>query len=190
MNTMRNKRIIGITGSFGSGKTTVANIFKDLGAYVIDADKIAKQLMKNKKIKSKIKNEFGTINRKNLSDVVFSDKRKLLKLNKIVHPIVIKEIKNRIKKSKNKIIVVDVPLLFEAKMEKFFDKIIVVNCDKKMQIKRLIKKGFEKRDILKRIKSQLPIEKKLKFADYVIDNNMDIISTKKQVKKIWVDINV
>ena len=128
--------IIGITGSFGSGKTTVANMFKNYGFKVINADKIYhKKFYKNNALKNKIKKEFGTLDRKKIKKIVFDDSKKLKKLNAIAHPTIIKTIKKEIKRIKNKKIIVDVPLLFESKIEKMFDKIIVVDCDKNKQVK-------------------------------------------------------
>jgi dephospho-CoA kinase len=180
--------VIGITGSFGSGKTTVARMFAKKGAHVIDADRVVKSLWKNSGIKLLMKKEFMTVNKKEVADIAFSDKNKLNKLNRIFHPIVARKIKREIGRSRKKFIVVDVPLLIEAKMQKIFDIIIVVSCAKPEQIKRLSER-FAKHDILKRIDSQLPINDKIKYADFVIDNSASLSDTKKQFDKIWRCIN-
>ena len=170
--------IIGITGSFGSGKTTVANMFKKYGFKVINVDKLYHNIYnKNKSLKNKIKKEFSTLDRNKIKNIVFNDSKRLIKLNKITHPIIIKEIKKEISaiikkyaqksrifgtnsvgnkknttinknnnkklKNGNKInvkVIIDVPLLFEAKIQYLFDKIIVVKCSKNEQIKRILKK--------------------------------------------------
>jgi len=182
--------IIGVTGSFGSGKTIVANMFRKYDFKVINVDKLYHNIYtKNKLLKNKIKNEFGTINRNQLKKIVFNDYNKLKKLNKITHPIIINSIKkiiNNIKKNKNKIkIIIDAPLLIEAKAMNLVDKIIVVKCSKKEQIKRILKKGkYSKKEIEQIIKSQLPLNKKIKHADFVVDNNKAIKETEKRVKTI------
>src|SRR3989338_1052172 len=169
--------IIGITGSFGSGKTTVSNIFKKYGFEVINADKLYHGVYnKNKALRNKIKKEFCTLNRSQLKKIVFNNPKRLKKLNNITHPIIIKEIKKEIdeikKYNKEARIIVDVPLLFEAKMQNMFDKIIVVKCDEKIQFERLLKNGKHTRKEIENIlNSQMPLNEKLKHADFTIDNN-------------------
>ena len=203
--------IIGITGSFGSGKTTITNMFKKYGFIVINADKIYHDnFYKNHPLKNKIIKEFNTLDRKKIKIIVFSDNKKLKKLNKITHPIIIKEIKKQIngikknnnkktiiknplfkkslknKKQRNKIkIIVDAPLLLEAKVQHLVDKIIVVKCNKKTQIKRIQKKKkYSKKEIENIIKSQMPLKEKIKHADFVVDNNGAMKETGRQVKAI------
>ena len=192
----QNKKIIlGVTGSFGSGKTTVAGFFKTFGAEVIDADKLAHERIAPKgKCYKRIIAAFSeqilrsdeTIDRSKLSGMVFDNKKLLKKLNKIVHPEVIREIKKRIKKSKTKIIVLDVPLLIESGLEKLVDKLIVVKINRNEQIKRIKNKtSLSEKDILKRINSQIPLRVKERLADFVIDNSATAGITKEQVKTIW-----
>jgi len=190
--------IIGLTGSFGSGKTTVANMFSRYGFKIINVDKLYHEIYnKNKTLKNQIKKEFGTINRNQLKKIVFNNSTKLKKLNNITHPIIIKAIKKEINK-KNSIIknnkklinkkiniVIDIPLLFEAKIQNMFDKIIVVRCNKKEQIKRVLKKKkYSKIEIEHIIKSQMSLKNKIKRADFVVDNGKKIKKTHKQVKYI------
>ena len=182
--------ITGITGSFGTGKTTVANMFSKYGFKVINADKLYHGIYnKNNSLKNRIKNEFGTTNRNALKKIVFNDHNKLKKLNKLTHPIIINEIKNKINdflKNNEKVnIVIDAPLLIEAKMQGMVDKIVAVNCNEKIQIKRLLKKGRHTKEEIKNIiKSQMPVEEKLKYADFVVDNSKTIKETERQVKRI------
>lgn len=189
------KRIIlGIAGGFGSGKTTVAKMFKSYDAKIIDADKIAHALLRQRsKIHKKIIRVFGTgivdkdnsINRSKLAKIVFSDKNLLNRLNKIMHPAVIKIIKTQITASQAKIIVLDAPLLIEAGIRKLVDKLIIVNSSRGKQIERASKKtSLSKIDIVRRIKSQFPLQNKVRLADFVIDNNGTIKKTKKQVEQI------
>jgi len=174
--------IIGITGSFGSGKTTIANIFKNYGFRVINVDKLYHYIYNKPLLKNRIKKEFNTTNRNKIKKIVFSDSRKLKKLNKITHPLIIKEIKKLIK---NKNIIIDAPLLLEAKAQSLVDKVIVVKANKKNSIKRILKKKkYSKKEIGQIIKSQMPLKKKLKYADFVVDNNKSVKDVREQVKGI------
>ena len=189
--------IIGITGSIGSGKTTVAKLFSRHWYNRIDADEIGHEIIKKNSIAyKKIINNFGNeildknknIDRKKLGDIVFNDNNKVRKLNSITHPIISNEIKKRIKEIKEKCgsktkIIVDAPLLLETRKKKLVDKIVVVKCSKKNILKRLSKKYPEEK--LERILNlQMPLDKKLKYADFVIDNNKDLRHLEKQVKDI------
>ena len=182
--------IIGVTGSIGSGKTKVSNLFRKYGFKVINVDKFYTRIYKeNKSLRNKIKNEFGTANRAKLKKIVFKNPSKLKKLNKLTHPIIINEVKksiNKIKKqNKNPKIIIDAPLLIEAKTTNLVDKIIVIKCDKKIQLKRVLKKKkYTKREINNIIKSQMPLNEKLKYADFIVDNSSLLIKTKKQVEEI------
>lgn len=187
--------VLGITGSFSSGKTTVAKIFKTQGAQVIDADNIAHRIIRPKSpVYKKIIDTFGndilkdnlTIDRQRLGNIVFGNKGLLKKLNRITHPKIIRNIKSKIKTSRAQLIVLDAPLLIETKvLKKLIDKLIVVKIGRKKQLARAMKKtGLSKTDILKRLKNQLPLQEKVRLADFVIDNSGTIKNTEKQVDKI------
>lgn len=187
--------IIGITGSFCSGKSLVAKVFKDNGAKVVDLDKLAHNYLKlNTATAKQIVKAFGKgivvggrIDRQRLASVVFGNKIKLKRLNSIIHPQVIKDMLRLIKKHRQgyKIVVVEAPLLFEAGLKKYFDYIFVVKTRKGVQIKRAQSKFRLKRaDILKRISNQWPLAKKLCQADFIIDNNGSVGATRSRVKKI------
>ncbi len=190
----KRKIILGLTGSFCSGKTTVARIFRSFGAKIIDADKIAHRLIKPQtKIYKKIINTFGqgilkksrAVDRKKLAEIVFSNKHLLKKINKIIHPEVIRVIKEKIRNSCERIIVLDAPLLIEAGLEKIVDKVIVVTITRGKQIERISKKtGLSRPEILKRIAAQIPLHIKVRLADFVIDNSATFEKTNKQVKQI------
>ena len=177
--------IIGITGSFGSGKTTVANIFGKHGFRVIIVDELYHGIYaKDKILRRKIRKEFGTLDRAKIKKIVFNDRKRLKKLNEITHPAIIEQIKKIISNSDKKIII-DAPLLFEAKMERLFDRIIVVKCNKKIQIKRLFnKKKYSKKEIENIIGSQMPLKEKIRKADFVVDNNGSLNDAKMQVASI------
>src|SRR3989344_4179808 len=173
--------VIGLTSGIACGKSTVAKMLaKYANAQVLDADKIAKGEMHignpayRKIIKifgNKILNNNKTLNSKKLAEIVFKSKTALKKLNSAVHPFVIVEIKKRIKKSKSKIAVIDAPLLLEVKLQDLCDFIVVINASRRTQIKRLMRKGFSKQQVLMRIASQMPLNEKIKMADCVIDND-------------------
>ncbi len=187
--------IIGVTGSFGTGKTTVARVFKKLGAHVIDADEIAHSLLKNnKKIIKKIVSEYGQeilnrnkeIDRRRLSVLVFNDRDRLSVLNNIIHPEAIAIIKSQIKRYLRRPIVIDAPLLIEVGLARLVDYLVVVKLNQGEQINRLQKKyKISKKAILKRVKMQLPLRLKIRQADFVINNNGSKAETEREVKKIW-----
>jgi dephospho-CoA kinase len=189
------KIVLGITGSFGSGKTTVAGILKSFGAKVIDADKIAHSVIRPQtKIYRKIISVFGDgilkksriIDRNKLARVVFNRKKLLSRLNNIIHPEVIRAIGHRIRNAKTKVIVLDAPLLVEAGLKNIVDKLIVVKITKEKQLKRIQNRtSLSKSDILRRISSQIPLAYKVRLADFVIDNSGAIDKTKRQVISIW-----
>jgi len=190
-------KVLGITGGIATGKTTVSKILKRYDGYLISADDIAHRIiLPKKKAYKKIVKQFGkeilnknlTINRKKLADIIFKKKKLRKILENITHPEIIKTIKKEIKKAKKgkkyKFIILEAPLLFEAKISNLADLIIVVACSKKTQIKRLIKKGFSKQSAENRISSQIPLSKKIKQADIVIYNEKNLKLLRKNVKKI------
>ncbi|MBI2653157.1 dephospho-CoA kinase [Candidatus Woesearchaeota archaeon] len=189
--------IIGITGSIGSGKTSVAKIFGRHGFEVIDADKMAHNLLKKnfpayKKIIQSFGNEFldknNNIIKKKLGDLVFVDVKKLKKLNSIMHPMIIANIKSTLKKIKNNKIIIDAPLLLETNAKNMVDKVIVIKTDVNKTIER--NKKFSKEQIEKILNQQMPLNEKLKYADFVVDNNGDLRHAEKQVNKIIEELNL
>lgn len=174
--------VLGITGGIGSGKSTVSKILSEnLSAPIIDADKISKQALTDPIIINKIKNFFGNVifdtnsklNKEQLSKLVFSSEKKLIELNNIIHPFVMKKIaEDIIELSKNhKYILLDVPLP-NAEFIKLSDKIIVVVSNEETRIKRASKRlNISEEDVKKRIAKQMPIENYIKLADFIIKNN-------------------
>jgi len=190
--------IVGLTGSVGTGKSTVANFFKELGSYIIDWDALAREVVRpHLKAWGEIVEYFGkdvlnedlTINRQKLADIVFSDREKVDKLNQISHPEVFKEderITNEIRSlAPDALIIKDIPLLIEAALPVFVDKIVIVYVSEQTQLKRLEEKGMSRKDAQNRIKSQLPLEEKIKSADFVINNDGSLEETKRQVEEIY-----
>lgn len=188
------KRVIGVTGIFGSGKSTVSEMLRAYGLKIIDADKLAhKHLLPGTKTYKKILGYFGKgilkknrkIDRRKLGKLVFGNRELVKKLNAIIHPKVIADIKSAIRRSKGKAVVLDAPLLIESGLRKIVDDLIVVIIERDELIRRLAKKVSLKRpEILARIKSQIPQKVKAQFANFIIDNSGTVSATKKQVKKI------
>ena len=195
-NTTKNKPyLIGITGSFGTGKSTAGNILKDLGILVIDTDKIVRDILKtNNKTTETIIKEFGSsiknqntdepINKKALAKIIFNDKNKRTKLESIIHPEVNKTVKSLINSNDDKeIIAVLIPLLFECNLESNYNETWCITCKESVQLKRLEEKGIPKDESMLRISAQLPLNVKASKADFVVDNSNDLKSTKEQVLK-------
>lgn len=184
---------IGLTGSIGTGKSTVLNIFKSLGVNTISADEIVHKLLEEEIIKEKIVNHFGKdilqegkINRKKLAGIVFENPEKRKILESILHPLVFEHIQNWFENIKDeKIAIAEVPLMIETGSYKYYDKIIVVYAPKEIQIERCLKKGLTEEEAIKRINAQMDIEEKIKYADYIIENTKDLEYLQQQVKDVY-----
>jgi|GEM_PF-89150 len=188
----KEKLVIGLTGGVASGKNEVAGILKEKKAEIIDADEIAKKVEEKRKVKGRIVGEFGKgilrdgrIEHKKLGEIVFSDRRKLMKLNGIVHPPALKEIRKKVRKSRKKVVVINAPLLLEAGMKGEVDKVIVVSCSREKQLERLEKRGLSKEEALNRINAQMPLKEKESKADFVIENNNGLKELRKRVLLVW-----
>lgn len=191
--------IVGLTGGIASGKSTVADMFKREGAYIIDIDKISRDVVKpGKPAWQEVVNVFGkevlnedeTLNRKKLGDIVFSDAEKRGKLEEIIHPKISAEKQRKIseiaKKDKQAIVIIDIPLLIETNKQDTVDKVVLVYTSSQGQIERLVKRDdFSLKDAHKRLASQMPIENKKKFAHYVINNEGPLDKVQKEVKEIF-----
>ena len=188
---------IGLTGGIATGKSSVSDILEQKGATIIDADKIVHKLMEPEhKLWYDIVNVFGDeilldnrqIDRKKLGKIIFNNQNKREKLNQITHPRVIAEIKNKMDKLEDgdNIIVAEVPLLFEVGMEDLFTEVWVVTADKEIQIKRLKQRdGLDTEAAQKRIKAQMPLAKKEKLADRIINNNGSKKELLAQINRVW-----
>jgi dephospho-CoA kinase len=193
-----NKPIIGILGGICSGKSTVAGEFAKLGCKVIDADKIAHELLERKDIKESVVNLFGEailnsekkIDNKKLAGIVFSDSEKLSSLNKIIHPSVLERAEELIEKynrqSGVKAIVLDMPLLAEVGWDKRCDKLIFVDCKRVLRINRAKKEGFFDENQLEiRENFQISLDNKVAITDNTIDNNSGFSALAKQIAGIF-----
>lgn len=170
-----------VTGRIGSGKSTVGRFLAEKGANVIEADELGHRVLKDSLVKKRLIDAFGkeivknnTIDRETLGELAFKNKKNTKLLNKITHPLLIRKIKDSIKK--NKINVIVAALYYELKLDKIKDLTIIVKCSKNKIIKRLKRKNFVKRQ--KYIKDA-------KNYDYEINNNNSLVETKKQAVELW-----
>lgn len=192
--------IVGLTGGIASGKSTVAEMFKNKGAVVLDADSAAKEVVSVEEPAWKeIVDYFGgdillrdrNIDRKKLGDIVFNNPEARDKLNSIVHPRVIEKFVKETEELKNKnkppeALIYDVPLLVEAGMHQAADVVVLVYTSPEVQKQRLAERdGFSGEEIDARLSSQMPLEEKKKYADYTINNDGSIKETLRQVDEFW-----
>lgn len=187
--------IVGLTGGIASGKSTVSNLFRKYGIEIVDADKVAKEVSEKKESIEKISNIFGKdildsdgkIIREKLREKAFKNRELLQELNKIIHPQVMEYFKRKKEEnSKDEILIFDIPLLYEAKMEYLCDKIIVVGVDVQKQIRRVVVRDGSSEELAKKIISnQMPLDEKIKKADIVIMNDGTLDELEEKVMKIY-----
>lgn len=181
--------LIGVTGSIASGKTSFCKILKELGYLVIDCDEIAHDVIKKGRVAYyEVIYEFGEdilnkdkeIDRKKLGEIVFNDLTKLKKLEAIIHPKVLKEVK---KYKKETICFFEVPLLFEAHWEEHFDKVVVIATNFEIEVKRLMERNnISSSKAIDLIFTQIPIKEKIARSDYVVYNNGTNFELRKEAK--------
>lgn len=188
---------LGLTGGIATGKSTADTILREQGIPIIDADLIAHQLMlPNEKNYEAIVNKFGkeilsldqTIDRKKLGEIVFNDKMKLTLLNEITHPNIVAEIKRQMSKFRQDhaaIVVLDIPLLFEGKLENLCDGVLLISASKQIQMHRLmVRNNLSEKQAASRIASQMSLIEKKNLADYVIENNGSVAELRKKIAAV------
>ena len=192
---MTKKIIVGLTGGFGTGKSTAAHWMEELGACVIDADKLAHEaLLKNSPVCEQILKIFPEaktsdgFDRKKIASVVFGNEEQRKKLEAIVHPYVFERMEEEILEAEEPVIVLNVPLLFESGLDKRCDRVVVVSAPVEIVRERLKGRGFSPQEAESREKTQWPLEKKTEKADYVINNSGNLESTRREVEKVWKDL--
>jgi len=190
---------VGLTGNIATGKSTVGAMFVELGCHLIDSDQISHQVYRpGTPVYEAIVAEFGktilapdgTIDRRILGDIVFKARHARARLNDLVHPAIIQRQKEWLKEVEARdpqaIAIVDAALMIEVGTYKNYDKLIVVTCTPEVQAERLrARSGLSEEQIEARIRSQMPPEEKVKYADFVIDNAGSLESTRRQVKKVF-----
>lgn len=175
---------IALTGGIGSGKTSIASIFKSLGVPIIDSDTISKEIiLPGKPCFKDIVNEFGeeiltnkgTIDRYKLRDIIFNNDKARIKLENIIHPVVFKNIDTEISLINYPYCLVIIPLLIETKSVKYFDKVLLVDTLENIQFERVTKRDSISPTLLRKIiKTQVTRSERLKYADDIIENNNEI----------------
>lgn len=191
-------KIIGITGGIGSGKTEVAKVFKKLGAKIISGDKIGKEVVeKNRSVLSKLLKEFGEeilssnkkLNRRKLGEIAFSSVENRDKLNKIVHPYLLSDLKKQIREYRKRgpgIVIIDAALIIEWGLQKELDYLILVESNLKNRLKRMKEySGYSQKEALNRIKAQIDYKTKRRYADYIIRNDKDLRELNRKVVYLW-----
>lgn len=190
--------VIGLTGGIASGKSTVAGMFADLGAVIIDADKIARDVVDPgqeglhsivQHFGEEVLDQEGRLDRKKMGELVFSNEEARKTLNSLLHPL----IRSRMEQEKQKalllhppLIILDIPLLYESNWQKRLEKVIVVYVPESLQVQRLMSRNcLTLEEATQRIKAQMPIEEKKQRADFLIDNSGTTEKTKEQVALLF-----
>ncbi|EFI41983.1 MULTISPECIES: dephospho-CoA kinase [Peptoniphilus] len=190
----QNKKVIAITGSIATGKSLATDILREMGYFVVDADSIAHEILEEDLILNEIKDAFGVeffkdgkLNRKKLADYVFGNKERLEILNNITHKRVFEKINFEIKKSSEKLIFVDIPLLIELRGELYKydfkpDMIWLIYSNKAVQLRRLMQRdSIDEVYALRKINSQMSVEEKKKYSDIVLINENSVEDLKIQI---------
>jgi dephospho-CoA kinase len=194
--------IIGLTGGIATGKSTVVEMFRRKGAEIIDADRLAREVVEpDQPAWQEIVNWFGNaillpnrqLDRVKLAELVFNDQQKMKILNSIIHPRVgsrILELTRKIEaENPDAVVIYDIPLLIEAGMQEMVDLIILVYAPRELQLERLRQRdSLSPEEAEQRLSAQLPIEEKKKYAHQVIDNSGSLVKTEQQVDRFWSDL--
>jgi dephospho-CoA kinase len=201
VNQSRKRKLlkVGLTGGIGSGKSLVAAMFKRLGAPVLSADEIARSLTETdetvrrgmrKHFGSTVFRKDGSLDRKRVADIIFSNEDERETLNAIIHPLVLKKIEEEMaaiaKGCDSPFVIHEAALIYEAGADKDLDYIVFVDADEETRIRRVIERdGISRADVSRRIESQMPAEKKRELADFVIANDGDTTSLETRVKFLF-----
>lgn len=197
----RKTLVLGLTGGIATGKTTVARMLEDLGARVVSADAIVHQMLKpGSPVRHQVVQEFGhgivksngDIDRAALGTVVFGDSDKRVKLEAIIHPPVLARLAeeaDHFRSAGEGVLVLEIPLLVEKSAFGLVDKVLVVTAEQETQVRRLEKRsGITREEAVLRVSAQYPMSEKIKHADWVVNTEGTLRSTKQQVSKVWHDI--
>jgi len=189
--------IIGLTGGIATGKSTVAGMLRERGAAIVDADRVAREVVEPgqpalqeivNRFGPGILNEDGTLNRKKLGEIVFADPARRKELEAVTHPAIRERMRKMIEalraEDPDRLIVADIPLLFEAGLERQYEYVLLVYVPREIQMRRLMRRdGLTEEEAEKRLAAQMDIEEKKSRADYVIDNSGSPEETARQVER-------
>ncbi|HND85349.1 MAG TPA: dephospho-CoA kinase [Pseudobdellovibrionaceae bacterium] len=188
---------IGITGGIGTGKSTVAEIIRERGLSIVDADQVAREVVQPgspglqsvvDQFGSQVLNQDQSLDRQALAQIVFQDPKKLELLEQILHPLIqarVAHYKERFRASGASFAFYDIPLLFEKNMKNQFDLVIVVNAPREQIIERLRRRNkWSSQEIESRIRAQIPLDQKIAAADFVVQNDGDLAHLREQVMAI------
>jgi len=194
--------LIGLTGNIGSGKSTVAQMLSERGVTIIDADVLARRAVELgtaaydqivKRWGPDVLAADGHLDRAALRRIVFSDHDQLEELNQIVHPEVERlrtRLVDRARKRGDRLVVCDIPLLFERHMTDRFDRIILVDANRALRLERLVKdRGLDEAEAMEMIAAQMPAELKRARADFVIDNDGTLTQLERRVQDVWKELS-
>jgi dephospho-CoA kinase len=190
---------IGLTGGIATGKSTVSRLFTERGAALVDLDVIAREIVEPGQAPlSQIAQRFGqavlqadgTLNRRKLGEIVFADEAERKALEAITHPAIRARMRARMdalqSERPDRLVVVDVPLLYESSLQSFFEQVVVVYVPRNLQLERLRKRdGLTEAEAERRLAAQMDIEEKKRLADWVIDNSFSPERTAEQVDRFW-----
>lgn len=191
--------MVGLTGNIGSGKSSVARLLRELGAQVIDADALARQATADPGVLKQIADAFGSsvissgqLDRPALAAIVFADPVKLQTLNGIIHPWVRREAARQaeaFRQGGTRVLVQDIPLLFESGLQDGFDFVVVVTAPLEERVRRVMQRsGLSADEVRRRDAAQLPLEEKVARADFTVDNSGSEEDLLEQVKRFWVGL--
>ncbi len=194
--TDRAGKVIGVTGGIGTGKSTVCAMFQDCGGRLIDTDRIVHwEMAHNPEMIQRIARAFGPgvlrdrrVDRSRLADIVFKEETKRRLLESIIHPVVWAHIQGRMRQegAKEDCWILDIPLLFETGWQRRMDATVVVTASERTQVQRARQRlRLSEEEVRRRLQAQMPLEEKVRLADFVIDNSGSLEETRRQVKQIW-----
>lgn len=179
-------KVIGLTGGIASGKSTVASYFSAQGIPVLDADQMAREVLKPEDVRDLFGPEFlenGQINRQKLGELIFADPKERAKLEALTHPLIAQKLEQELQKLEqagHEWVIYEAALIFEKGIQNRFDATILVTAPESMQLERLLSRGhMNQEEALKRIRTQMPVVEKAKLATYLIDNSGDLQALEK-----------
>lgn len=195
-------KMIGLTGGIATGKSIVASVFREMGAIILDADVIARLVVLPHQPAWKdiveffgpeVVNEDQSLDRAKIGEIVYNNPNSLKELNRFTHPRIMQYYKDELRRIKTEqpdaIVILEVPLLYETNMDKLCQQVVVVYVDRETQIQRLMKRdNMSYADAVKRVDAQMPMDEKVRRADFVIDNRSSMEETKEKATKYYNEI--